>query len=267
MFDDPLTPEQQAAMDRLSDGERVAMERMVEVMAGLGATIGEGAMTYVSLDPQGRALEGDARLEAQELIERIAEQWRQAELSGATDVRTIRELRSEPALSLLGAIEDSLILALTGDPRYRQLMLSLDDANERTGALAGFSELVEGSAQPPPSTGETWEELTPRFRELDRHLRHALDGATEVFVALGQRGELDEDAARERLEELAVCLRACDVERRMIVAFAERDDLRPLVAVLRTVLHGLVLLLAEDPARRAQAIALSELATRIVPKV
>lgn len=257
------------SLDRLGAEDRAFVTRVVEVTTGFGSTVAEAATAYVSLNPTGQELEGEARLPAQELIERIAEQWRQAELVGATHVTAVEELQSEPVLSLLGAIEDSLVLALTSDPRHRALMVSLDETVERTSALAGSPEAQEELSHPQAAEAdeadEAPEELARRFDDLHDILSHALGEASGFFVALGKGGDLDEDELRSRVEELAVCLRTFDIERDLVAAFSDRLDVRPSLALLRTMLHALVLRLSEDPARRAQAISISELGTRAAP--
>jgi len=254
-------------MDRLSDEERVALERLTEALEDLGETFEEAVSTYASLDPRGQELEGEARLDAQGLIERIAERWRQAELTGATDPRVADDPQAQQILLLLGAFEDSLILALAGDPRHRHLVLSPDEAIERMEELAALSDLDEGFVQPRAAKApKPAEALTRRLDVLDDLLNRAMGEASGFFLDLKRDGELDEHAARERMEELAVCLRTFDVDG-LAAAFAERLYVAPTLALLRTMLHAIVMRLSEDPDRRAQAIPLSELGGRIAPVV
>lgn len=252
----------------LSAEDQAFVDRVVKATTGFGETLMDAAITYVDLNsPEQELEEGEPRLRAQELIESLAEQWRQAEVIGATHLIAIDELQSEDFLSLVGAIEDSLVLALTSDPRHRPLMLSLDETGERTKAIGGMSHREEGSLHPRTAkTDGTWEELVRHFEPLDDLLVRTLDQAFDFFLALGKRGELDHDALRELPEQLAVCLRSFDAERTLVAAIAaERLDVRPSLALLRTMLQGLVLRLSEDPSRRAQAIPIPELGTRVAP--
>jgi len=263
MAPDEPTAEERAALERLSAEERAVLDRVLEATAALGETGVAAAGTYGWLDPQSRALGREARLDGQEQIERIAKQWRQAELTGATEPSVIEELQSEPVLSLAAAIEDSLILALTADSRHRELMLSLDEAIERTGALVGYRDPPEELAHPQAEKAdETEEERGRRFDDLNDLVVNTVQEGLDVYVALRDCGEPDEDALRESLKKLAVSLRTCDVERGLVAAFSEREDLRGSIGLLRTMLHGVVLRLSEDPARQAQAIPPSELGAR-----
>lgn len=264
MHPDELTAEERAAWETLSPEEREIADRLGEVTGDFAEPLVEGVTAYISLDPPNRELDGGARLEARELIERIAEQWRRAELAGATLVAAVEVLKSEPILSLAGAIEDSLILALHPDPQHRHLMLSVDEALEREQALADLGHGGDGLVDPPAGkASEAQEELSERFEELIDLLGFTLNEALDFFIPLGKGGDFDEDAARDRMEELAVCLRAFDTDRGLAAAFTERFDVRPTLALLRTMVQGLVLRLSEDPARRAQFIPTPELGWRI----
>lgn len=251
---------------RLTPDEQKFVERSYEASLTLGKHAVEAATTYALLNSPDRHLEGEDRENAQELVEQTAEEWRRAELTGATELAASDNLQTGAAFSIVAAIEESLVLALTSDPRHRPLMVSVDEVVERVKELTNEKGLDERLLfiQPPPD--ESAEERARRYDDLDELLMHTADAALDFFIPFSKGAEFDEGTARELLEKLAVCLRTFDAERGLVAVFIpERDEVRPTIVVMRTMLHALVLRVSEHPGRREQAIPVAELGSRVAP--
>lgn len=259
MFRKKVTPEQRALVDRASAASAQMRKMLVDA-----------ATDYVALKAPGRDLDDQAREQTWEWVERIAVQWRSAEQAGATHVAVEDELSSHRPHQLLGAIEDSLILAVASDPEHHHLMLSTDETLVRIAELDedGAWERVDIRPRPVEPAGER-SELSARLDALADATIAALAEVSTVCRSLAPDGRLlgpDEvTSAREALGRAAACGRSLDADRDLTAALATRRDLRPSLGILRTMQQGLVLVRSADPQRRAQAITVPELLERIRP--
>jgi hypothetical protein len=238
---------------------KALVERVVEASIRHGKTAPDIAVAYVSLNP----LEDTSRGRAQQLVERIAADWRQAELAGATEATVIEDLGSADVVDLLAAIQDSLILAL-GEPNDQGSIpiLSVDEATARTHALAN------GDRQTQERT-DLADKDVGRFDELADRTIAALADVSTIYRELAPDGrelpEHEAESTRRALERAAILGRDLDYNRDFAAALARRRDLRPSLGILRTMQQGLVLALSANPQHRAQAIAVPELLERIRP--
>ena len=241
------------------------VDRVVEASIRLGETVPDVAAAYVSLNPREVGFDAESRARAQDLVEGIAVDWRAAELTGATEATVIEDLRSDDVMGLLAAIQDSLILALASDRRPPEEMLSIEEAIERVQDLANENGLSKGDHS---NVADDPEFLT-RFDELEMQVLEAVGEAAAVFPSIAPDGaELNGTqiaGCREHLVVLAACGRELDRERDLVDALVERRDLRPSIGMLHSMVQALVLRLADDPERRAQATPLQDLATRYHP--
>jgi len=241
------------------------VDRVVEASIQLGRTVPDFATAYVALNPLEVELNPAMRERAQDLVERIAVDWRAAELTGATEATVIEDLRAEDVTGLLAAIQDSLILALATARQPPDEILSIDEAIERVQNLANPNGLGSRHRSNAPDDPD----FVARFDELEKRLLEAISDAAELFPRLApEEGEFTERkraVCREQLASLAACGRELDRERDLVAALVERRDLRPSVGVLRAMVQAFVLRLCDDPECRAQAIPLQELAERFVP--
>lgn len=252
----PRRPKQE--VQELADG-------LVEASIRLGTTVPDLAAAYVSLNPREVKFDAESRARAQDLVEHIAVDWRAAELTGATEVTVIEDLRADDVMGLLAAIQDSLILALASDRQPPEEILSIEEAIERVQDLANENGLSKGEH----SNVADDPDLVTRFDDLEMRLLEAVGGAAAVFPSVApDESDLNETqvaGCRQHLVALAACGRELDRERDLVAALVERRDLRPSIAMLRSMVQALVLRLADDRERRAQATPLQDLATRYHP--
>ncbi len=245
---------------------KALVERVVEASIRHGQTVPDIAIAYVSLNPLERELDGETRERAGRLAESIAEDWRQAELAGATEATVIEDLQSDDVVDLLGAMQDSLILTIDDrhDHRRDATLISIDETTDRTRALANRDSLGR-RPHPDDAPGE----MERRFDELADGTVAALADVSTVYRELAPDGrelaEHEAESARGALERAAILGRDLDDNRELTAGLAERRDLRPSLSLLRSMQAGLVLALSSDPGRRAQAITVPELLDRIRP--
>jgi hypothetical protein len=121
--DPPLTPE---------DLSRLAA-RAGQVGAELRLEALSAARRYAELAPAERPLDADGRAEVRELLERLAAQWREAEDLYVTELG--EDVLPRDAAMLLGALEDSLVLALSDDGAGHATMLTSEQVAARVEEL------------------------------------------------------------------------------------------------------------------------------------
>jgi len=243
------------ARNPLSAEAQAFVDGVVQASVRLAGFTGDATTEYVKLDPAAGELDDDARRSAGTLVENIAVGWREAERAGATDPRMVADLEAEPVLDLLGAVQDSLVLALLGPEGARHMLLSVDQAIARLEALAGGKPDAGAVAVAEGGEAETaTDPVTDLFDVTSEGAAFfsSLDDAGDV---LGTEGEA---RARILLARFAVCGRSVDQNRRPIDA--ADDDLGPSERLLRSMVQGLVLRLSLDPTNRDLAIPISDLA-------
>jgi hypothetical protein len=245
--------------EKLSAEQRAFVQGAVDASIALGRFTVEAVRTYAELQPEGTGFEDEVRPAAGELLELTAVRWRRAEQAAATEVLVVEDLDAGEVVRTLGAVQDSLVVALAGRP---ERMIPVDDVLERASRMAA-------DPGPPLAPGSDRDDLTERFDALEGRVIDALGDASAFFPSLAPEGrrlsETEREAARDRLVDLAEAGRDADEARDLVDAFAGRFDLRPSLLLLRSMVSGLVLRLSEDPARREQAIPLPELGARLVP--
>jgi len=256
--------------DGVTDEQRAFVKRATDAEVQMRAILIDAATAYIALDPAGRELDEQARDQALEWVERIAVDWREAELAEATDPPVEDELSAARIHRLLAAIQDSLILALTGGPAHHSGTLSANEVTNRIADLAEDGAWESAYLRPRLATPEgNPDELARRFDELELQVLKAVGEAATVFPSIApDEPDLDEAqvaGCREHLVVLAACGRELDRERDLVDALVERRDLRPSIGMLHSMVQALVLRLADDPERRAQATPLQDLATRYHP--
>lgn len=254
---------------RATAEQRAFAERVAKTSGDIRVMLVDAATAYVAL-PRDRQLDNGALEPAWEWVERIAVQWRDAEQAGATHPTVEQDLSSERPHRLLGAIEDSLVLATLGALDDLPLTLSSEEAIgrmaelEEDGAWDG-TDIRPRSQEP---VGEQ-EDLAARLDALADATIAVLAEVSTVYRSVAPDGRVldgDETAeVREGLRRAAVCGRSLDVERALTTELADRRDLYPSLGILRTMQQGLVLTLSADPERRARAIPVPELLERIRP--
>ena len=241
------------ARNPLSAEAQAFVDGVVQASVRLAGFTGDATTEYVKLDPAAGELDDDARRSAGTLVENIAVGWREAERAGATDPRMVADLEAEPVLDLLGAVQDSLVLALLGPEGAQHTLLSVDQAIARLEVLAGGNWDAGAVAQ----SGEAETAVDP----VTGLFQVTSEGAT-FFSSLNDAGDVlgteGEARARVLLARFAVCGRSVDRNRRSIDA--GDDDLRPSEQLLRSMVQGLVLRLSMDPSNRDLAIPISDLA-------
>src|ERR671925_396191 len=119
--------------DDLTADEQELIKRAAEAVMRLRTVVLDVAGVYVRLDPDERGLDADARGLAAGQVERVAELWRDAELLGSWEIE--REVGWEGPGDVLGALQDSLLLALSSHPERRGEVLPVTEAVERLEAL------------------------------------------------------------------------------------------------------------------------------------
>lgn len=238
------------------------VDRVVKASVRLGKTVPDIAIAYVALNPREAELDAESRARAQDLVERVAQDWRAAEITGATEATVIEDLGADDVVGLLAAMQGSLILKLGSDRSKADEILSIGEATERVQDL----EQRPPAGNPPEAADSP--ELVRRFDDLEMGLLEAVTDAAVFFPRLAPaEGALTEQkrlTCRELLVALASCDRELDRERELLSALVERRDLRASLSLLRSMVQALVLRLSDDPSRRTSAIPLSELAERYV---
>ena len=241
MAPNPLSAEEQAFVD----GVVKASIRLAEFTA-------DATTEYVRLDPAAGEFDDDARRSAGTLVETIAVGWREAERAGATDPRMVADLEAGAVVDLLGALQDSLVLALLGPEGARHMLLSADKAIARLETLAGVKPGAGAVAE--SDEAETAGDVATDLLDVTS------EGAA-FFTSLNDAGDVleteGEARARVLLARFAVCGRSVDRNRRSMDA--GDDDLRPSEQLLRSMVQGLVLRLSVDPGNRDLAIPISDL--------
>jgi hypothetical protein len=241
------------ARNPLSAEEQSFVDGVVKASVRLAGFTGDVITEYVRLDPAAGEFDDDARRSAGTLVENIAVGWREAERAGATDPRMVADLEAGAVVDVLGAVQDSLVLALLGPEGARHMLLSADQAIARLEAIAGGnwdsgavaqSEEADTAADPVTDLFNVTSEGAAFFSSLD-----------DAGDVLGTEGEA---RARTLLARFAVCGRSVDRNRRSVDA--DDDDLRPSEQLLRSMVQGLVLRLSLDPTNRDLAIPISDLA-------
>jgi len=256
--------------DGVTDEQRALVGRATDAVVQMRTILIDAATAYIALDPAGRELDKQARDQALGWVERIAVDWREAELAGVTDTAYEQEFVAAPPHRLLEAIQDSLILTLTADPADRTPKLSADEVTNRIADLAEDGAWESAYLRPRPATPEgSPDDLVRRFDDLEMQVLEAVGEAAAVFPSVApDESDLDETqvaGCREHLVALAACGRELDRERDLVEARVERRDLRPSIGMLHSMVQALVLRLADDPERRAQATPLQDVATRYHP--
>lgn len=252
---------------RLTSEQRAFAQGVAATAGQMRVMLVDAATTYVALNPLDRPFDDEAHEHAWDWVERIAVQWRDAEEAGATHPTVEQDLSSERPHQLLGAIEDSLILAAIGDPDHRALILSIDETTHRIGELDvdGAWETVDIRPRDATLNGEH-DELLRRFDELETRVLEAVGEAALAFPKMApddsKLSEAQVADCREHLIALAACGQELDHERALVAALIERRDLRPSTGMLRSMVQALVLRLSDDPERRAHATPLRDLAER-----
>ena len=248
-----------------------ALKRAAKASGELLVLLTEAAAAYVEADPRARPPQGEARVEAWEWVERIAEEWRDAESTGATLRELVDEGGTAGPFALLGAIEDSLVLSLSSDPELREQALAAQEVTERVEELRGEGAF-EGPV-PPPRKKSKPERVAvadaARFEELSSAVLATHGDNLELYAQIRPDGrELDPEeraAVRDRVQDTAGAARTLDAERALVDALEEHRDLRSDLEMLRATQQGMVLALSEDPARRRKAIPVGELGSLWVP--
>lgn len=241
------------ARNPLSAEAQAFVDGAVKASARLAGFTADATVEYITLDPAAGELDDDARRSAGSMVESIAVGWRDAERAGATEPRVVADLESGAVIDLLGAVQDSLVLALLGPEGAQHTLLSVDQAIARLEVLAGGNWDAGAVAQ----SGEAETAADP----VTGLFQVTSEGAT-FFSSLNDAGDVlgteGEARARVLLARFAVCGRSVDRNRRSIDA--GDDDLRPSEQLLRSMVQGLVLRLSMDPSNRDLAIPISDLA-------
>ncbi|HEY1276530.1 MAG TPA: hypothetical protein VGF25_16590 [Thermoleophilaceae bacterium] len=259
--------EASVSAEGLTAEEEALIRRAAETTMRLRLAVVDVAGVYVRLGPDARGLDVAARGRAAAEVERVAELWRDGEMAGSWEVE--REVGWAAPGHLLGALQDSLILALSSRPGRRAQLLPVDEAVRRVealeaeGAFEGLDRVGEGSAggDAPPRPGEQTDALADSLIvACARTFAFYLDLAPD-----GRPLEARSVEALECLEAAASCNRALDRERDLLEQPGAGPRLDPARAILRAMQNGLVLALSGDPARRAKAMPAGELRRRMRP--
>jgi hypothetical protein len=244
------------ARNRLSDEDQAFVDGVVEASVTLAGFTGDVATEYVALDPAAGPLDDDGRRLAGDLVERIATGWRAAERAGATHPQAIAELSSAGPIELIGALEDSLVLALAEPAAASELLLTADETIDRARRLAGVPPADEPAGKADTHSPPSPDPVTELFGAL-------ADGAA-FFSGLRDGGDVlgvdGERRARALLTRFAAVGRWVDRDRDAVAAAGE--SIAPLEYVLRSMDQGLVLRLSSDPDRRDQALPIADVAVQ-----
>jgi len=254
--------------ERLPREDGALLDRVREATVRMHEFLFELTESYVRLGSDGRVLDPDESAAAQESVERIAAVWREAELANATDPGIERELGSKRVHDLIGAIEDSLVLARSSDPQTRSVAMSADEV------IARMHEIVQEGDELPhlrsarhglseQELRHGGDDLVETFDRLERQVAAMLEAGSEFYIELGS----DSDQARlseasNLVARLAIVAREVDVEHRLLASMVDRRDLAAAMRLLRSMQQGLILRVSTDLDRRALAIPIDELAGR-----
>jgi hypothetical protein len=275
---------------RMSAEDLQVVDRSTKALLDLRGVILEASSGY------GRMLEADNFSDAWAWLEMTALAWRDTEefdLEHAFD----DDFLPIEAASLLGAIEDSFVLARSESEQHRELALEWSEVVVRTqqageaGLLGvGWNRAVDevySQSERTRATKRSIEEaykkrrrkqvglrarvqrgMTPRHRALQ--LPALLDDTAVPLAAFyrqldpdGRPASEDERAEGHRhIEEAAAALRGIDIKRDLYDQGIYGTHILPFVSMIRATMRSLVLALSEEPERRARAAPLLEIQQR-----
>lgn len=110
---------------RLSREETELAERVALVIVEIRVALLEVAWWYTRMAPGERDLDTEEQADAWDWLQRLAGLRREAEVSGLGELGD--DYLLDAAETLLGALEDSLVLALSGSEERRNQVLAADE--------------------------------------------------------------------------------------------------------------------------------------------
>jgi len=251
----------------LTRDQREFVERTGSATVKTRVELIEAAGAYALLARLDRPLDEDARATAQEWVERIAVVWRVAEQAGITHAEFAEEFSTERTHLLLGAIQDSFILLAYRPSHEAQLLLDVNDLTNRVEELREDGAWEEGDIKPRDFPGPA-ERDRESFELASMRVMEAVAEASTFFPRLvDSRGPLEAGSAGEArsvLTELAIAGREAEAAYGLLVSEVDVFDPRPSLVLHRSMVQALVLRLSTDPERRALAIPLPDLGSRVV---
>jgi len=252
--------------DALTSEQREFADRAARETARLSTMLGEVAEAYLLLNPEEFDLEDERREQGFLTLEASAAVWRRAERAWATEAGIERETGAQEQNDLLGAITDSLVLALSAAAEHRRRVIASDEVVARFAQMSGEAAPAE-TTEPPDTAVE--DDAVHRFDALCDATLAALAEVSALYRELAPDGRALEageaDRARHASETAALRARDLDANRSLLTLVAGRRDLRPSVYLLRCLQYSLILALSSEPDRRARAIGVPELIDRLRP--